>query len=84
MKTKKFIHLVVIDDCYDYESKIEVFAFSTHKKASEFYDKKLAEFLKDETSYDDVTNEPGYFLAFDEGWYARDHYEISIQTKEVL
>ncbi len=91
MKKNKNIFLVIIDDCYDYESDIKVFAFTTHEKATEFYNKKIKIFKFQITSLDiqyfanTITiTEPESFCAFDEGWYNKDHYKIYIEEKEVL
>lgn len=78
------VYVVEIDDCFDYESKFTIEIFADYGKALDFYRKKLSDFKESWCDYDtiDETNDYSY-LAYDEGWYARDHYSIRIYTKEV-
>lgn len=77
------VYVVEIDDCYDYEAQITTEVFAGYDKALKFYKKKLEEFKKDCCEYDTIEEADDSYLAYDEGWYNRDHYSIRICQKEV-
>lgn len=77
------VYVVEINDCYDYETQITTEVFASYKKALDFYKEELAEFKKDCCEYNTIEETDDTYLAYDEGWYERDHYNIRICEKEV-
>lgn len=80
---KNIVYVVEIDDCYEYETHLTVKLFSTRRKALRFFCEKLNEFYEDGIQYDTVENNDSNFYAYDEGWWARDHYSVKLYEEEV-
>ena len=82
---KKTIYMVLIDDCFDYESSITVELFENYEDALNFYNDTLSKFKEDKYSpeYDTVDEGDTFYEGYDEGWYSRDHYKIDVSPKEL-
>ena len=82
---KKYVYIVLVDDCYDYETAITIEVFKDYKDALDFYNKILTKFKQDNNSpqYDTVDEGESFYYGYDEGWYNRDHYRIDVIRKEL-
>lgn len=79
------VYMIKIDDCYDYESHQEIELYKNKGDAlNRFND--IAIQIKSEndiSKYDEVVDEEGLLSFYDEGWYNKDHYELSLEEVEV-
>lgn len=80
---KNVVFIIVIDDCYDYDTQLTIKAFSTRQKALGFFRKAVKGFFALGMEYDTVENNDGDFYAYDEGWWARDHYSVRLYEEEI-
>lgn len=82
-KMKKRVYIVEMDDCFDYDHKRKIKVFSTYEKAKIYYNKILNEFKNSDCKYSSIDEGKDYYCGCDEGWYERDHFDISITHKIV-
>lgn len=79
------VWMIKIEDCYDYESHQEIELYKNKGDALNRFNDIVIQ-VKSENDikeYDSVIDEEGLLSFYDEGWYNRDHYEVSLSEVDV-
>lgn len=83
-----FVYAVTVDVTYNGFTELELKIFSTREKAKSYFDKCVADektndhlMESDDKVIDEIEN---YFSVYREGFWDADHYEISIDEREVI
>ena len=77
------VYLVVVDSATDYQKDFSVVAFKNYKDAKVNFDEEVeaAKVDRYEDWIEDVSND--MYSTYDEGYYARDHIDVSLLEKAV-
>ena len=82
-----FVYVVIIDSTADCWTDTEIKVFSTYEKAKTYFDECVSEEKANDNlmKLDDkvVCDEEKYFSVYQDGFWSKDHYEISIEERMV-
>lgn len=78
----KNVYVVIYDDAYEYDTKVYVKVFKELDGARE-YMKKLLPSKEDLTYMEVIEEDEDTFLAYEEGYWAKNHIFIHIEKKEM-
>ena len=76
------VFVVVVDISYEYDTQIITKVFKDRAKAMKFMNEKFEQEIN-EVDYDTIERNDRVCSAYNEGWFAETHCEISIEEQEV-